>query len=107
MTGRATILRPRLRIDRHVGLAAGRWVGILAFLVFALFPCYWMLVSSLRPQPELFAVPPRLLPGTLTLEWYQVVLRATRMPRYFLILVFVSTASMIVSLPVVAAGGCG
>ena len=104
MTGRATILRPRLRIDRHVGLAAGRWVGILAFLVFALFPCYWMLVSSLRPQPELFAVPPRLLPGTLTMEWYQVVLRATRMPRYFLNSAGVSTASMIISLAVATLG---
>jgi len=104
MTGRATIRRHRLRVGPRVGLAAVRGVGILGFLVFALFPCYWMLVSSLRPQPELFAVPPQLLPGTLTIEWYRGVLRTTRMPRYFLNSAGISTASMIVSLAIATLG---
>jgi ABC-type glycerol-3-phosphate transport system permease component len=43
-----------------------------------------MLVSSLRPQQELFTLPPRLLPGSLAIEWYEVVLKTTRMPRYLL-----------------------
>jgi ABC-type glycerol-3-phosphate transport system permease component len=63
-----------------------------------------MLVSSLRPQQELFTVPPRLLPGTLTIEWYEVVLRTTRMPRYFLNSAVISTASMIVSLVIATLG---
>jgi ABC-type glycerol-3-phosphate transport system permease component len=84
-----------------------RWAGLLGLLVFALFPCYWMLVSSLRPQPELFTVPPRLLPGTLTTEWYAVVLRTTRMPRYFLNSALISTAGMIVSLTIATLGAYG
>ena len=84
-----------------------RWAGLLGLLVFALFPCYWMVVSSLRPQAELFTVPPRLLPGTLTTEWYAVVLRTTRMPRYFLNSAVISTASMIVSLTIATLGAYG
>ena len=40
----------RLRLRPRVGLLVLRWIGVVALLVFALFPCYWMLVSSLRPQ---------------------------------------------------------
>jgi ABC-type glycerol-3-phosphate transport system permease component len=94
----------RLRLRPRVGLLVLRWIGVVALLVFALFPCYWMLVSSLRPQQELFTVPPRLLPGTLTIEWYEVVLRTTRMPRYFLNSAVISTASMIVSLVIATLG---
>lgn len=104
----ATVSTPqgrRLRI--HGSLAVLRWAGLLGLLVFALFPCYWMVVSSLRPQAELFTVPPRLLPGTLTTEWYAVVLRTTRMPRYFLNSALISTASMIVSLTIATLGAYG
>jgi len=88
----------------RVGLTVLRWIGLAGLVVFALFPCYWMLVSSLRPQQELFTVPPRLLPGTLTIQWYEVVLSATRMPRYFLNSAIISTASMIVSLAIATLG---
>src|SRR5262245_38766823 len=88
----------------RVGLPVLRWIGLAGLVVFALFPCYWMLVSSLRPQQELFTVPPRLLPGTLTIHWYEVVLSATRMPRYFLNSAVISTASMIVSLAIATLG---
>jgi len=80
---------------------------VLGLLTFALFPCYWMLVSSLRPAQELFTVPPRLLPGTVTIQWYEVVLKATQMPRYFLNSALISTVSMIVSLVIATLGAYG
>jgi len=107
MSRRSATASARLRFRPRVGLAELRWAGILGLLMFALFPCYWMLVSSLRPQQELFTVPPRLLPGTLTTEWYAVVLRTTRMPRYFLNSAMISTASMIVSLTIATLGAYG
>ena len=96
-----------VRRNSRLGLAGLRWVGVLGLLTFALFPCYWMLVSSLRPAPELFTVPPRLLPGTVTIQWYEVVLKATQMPRYFLNSALISTVSMIVSLVIATLGAYG
>ena len=37
------------------------------FLMLFLFPLYWMVVTALRPQSEIFAYPPHFLP--LTLDW--------------------------------------
>ena len=96
-----------VRRNSRLGLAGLRWVGVLGLLTFALFPCYWMLVSSLRPAQELFTVPPRLLPGTVTIQWYEVVLKATQMPRYFLNSALISTVSMIVSLVIATLGAYG
>ncbi len=81
-----------------------RQITILALLVFAMFPCYWMLVSSLRPSQELFTVPPRLLPTSITSQWYDVVLRNTKMPRYFLNSFVVSSLSMCVSILIATLG---
>jgi len=94
-------------MKRHrsrAGLTVFRWIALGGLVVFALFPCYWMLASSLRPPQELFTVPPRLFPGTLTIQWYEVVLRTTRMPRYFLNSAVISGASMIVSLVIAILG---
>ena len=69
-----------------------------------MFPCYWMLVSSLRPPQELFTVPPQLLPASITTRWYEVVLRNTSMPRYFLNSFVVSSLSMCVSILIATLG---
>lgn len=89
--------------SRIMGSSA-RLVVVLGLLVFALFPCYWMVVSSLRPSQELFTVPPRLLPASVTTQWYDVVLRTTRMPRFFLNSLMVSGGSMLVSLLIATLG---
>ena len=83
---------------------AVRGALVLSLLVFALFPCYWMFVSSLRPPQELLAVPPRLLPTSVTTQWYEVVLRTTRMPRYFLNSLMISSASMLGSIVIATLG---
>src|SRR5215813_7876370 len=93
-----------VRRNSRLGLAGLRWVGVLGLLTFALFPCYWMLVSSLLPPQELFTVPPRLLPGTVTIQWYEVVLRSTQMPRYFLNSALISTVRMLVILVIATLG---
>ena len=35
------------------------------------FPLIWTIVTSLKPQTELFRIPPSLLPGTVTFEHYE------------------------------------
>lgn len=43
---------------------------VLLLLAFVAFPLYWMTVTSLKPQTEVFRVPPTFLPATWTLEHY-------------------------------------
>jgi multiple sugar transport system permease protein len=43
-------------------------LGVLAFLAVVCAPLYWMLVTALRPDSELFSVPPQLTPTKLDLS---------------------------------------
>jgi trehalose/maltose transport system permease protein len=45
-----------------------------AILVFAVFPFFWALLSSIKPSEELFATPIRYWPKAPTLENYRLVL---------------------------------
>ncbi|GIK71757.1 MAG: sugar ABC transporter permease [Chloroflexota bacterium] len=52
------------------------WFALLLFLIFALFPYYWMFVTALKPRGEIFQSPPTLFPSTfvwtnLTIPWRQ------------------------------------
>ena len=52
----------------HKALLISLTIGV-AFAV--LWPMYWILISSLKPQDKLFSSPIDYLPVTLTLESYQ------------------------------------
>ena len=47
-------------------------------------PFLWMVLSSLKPNHELFAYPPVWIPSTLTFEHYINAFRYTDFSRYFL-----------------------
>lgn len=59
-----------IRLLRTYGLA-------LVLLTFVAFPLYWMTLTSLKPQTEVFRVPPTFLPATWTLEHYVSLFRLT------------------------------
>ena len=59
-----------LRLLRTYGLA-------LVLLTFVAFPLYWMTLTSLKPQTEVFRVPPTFLPAAWTLEHYVSLFRLT------------------------------
>jgi ABC-type glycerol-3-phosphate transport system permease component len=65
-------MRPR-RNARLGGALLSYAVLVLATLG-ALFPVYWTLLTSFRQRVEIFAVPPRLVGGPITLENYREVL---------------------------------
>jgi len=46
------------------------YLGLVAAFLWAVFPFYWMVVTSLRPESEMFARPPSLLPREITFEHY-------------------------------------
>ena len=94
--------------DLESGIVAGKterfWNGILFYFVlamamlYAFFPIYWMLVTSLRPNSEVFSFPPKLLPGTLTLEHYQNFIQNPQLLRYLWNSLLIATTTAIVSL---------
>ncbi|WOI58141.1 carbohydrate ABC transporter permease [Palleronia sp. LCG004] len=62
----------KTRKDRLVTVALH--IGLLAGLLFAAFPIYWMLGSSFKTNAEIFALPPTILPEVFTLEAYVAIL---------------------------------
>ena len=73
-------------------------VGVVAF------PLVWTIVTSLKPQTELFRIPPSLLPGEITFEHYRKLLFETKFLSYFANSVIVSLATTVVVIAVALLG---
>ena len=59
------------------------------------FPLFWMIVTSLKPQTELFRIPPTWLPETVTFEHYARLLFDTPFLLYFRNSVVLATTTTI------------
>ncbi len=56
--------------------------GIVLLLAWSLLPIYWIGVTSLKPEREIYALPPTLVPAAPTLAHYATVLFKTRFPQF-------------------------
>lgn len=72
--------------------------GVVAGALFTVFPVLWMVLTSVKPFGELFAVPARLWPGKFTLDHYRQLFRLTNFPLYFENSTIVAVATTILSL---------
>jgi multiple sugar transport system permease protein len=88
---------------RHVTTLAVN-IAAWGFILLSLFPLLWMVVTSLRPQDELFQIPPRVIPMRLTFEHYGRLLLETPFLRYFANSVMLACAT---TLLVIAVGTLG
>jgi multiple sugar transport system permease protein len=61
-------------------------------------PFFWMVSSSLKPNSELFAWPPSLVPENPTLQHYSDALSTLGFSRYFINSVIVSGLSVVINL---------
>ena len=66
-------MRPSLVAGIARNIAA--WTIVLVIT----FPLLWMILTSVKPQAELFHIPPSILPGTVTFEHYVGLLTRTPM----------------------------
>lgn len=57
---------------------------VFAATVIILFPLYWMLMTSLKNEPEIYRLPPTFFPDTITSENYLFAWTQTKIPVYFL-----------------------
>jgi multiple sugar transport system permease protein len=73
-----------LKRGNRMKLKQAALVAAAVFVLFlALFPLLWMLLSSFKPNAELFQRPPKLFPETFTWEHYIELFRFTSFPIYF------------------------
>ena len=89
-----------------VGSAVAYVVSLLLVVLIG-FPLLWMLVSSFKPAAQLFVSPPRLLPSTLTLDWYRNVMLQSDAPTYFRnsLVIGAATTAICLSIGTLAAYG--
>lgn len=59
-------------------------VVILLTTILIICPFYWMMVTSLKSESEIFKVPISYFPQNVTLENYKYALTQTNIPTYFL-----------------------
>jgi ABC-type glycerol-3-phosphate transport system permease component len=87
--------------------SAVAYVVSLLLVVFIGFPLLWMLVSSFKPAEQLFVSPPRLLPSTLTLDWYRNIMLQSDAPTYFRnsLVIGAATTAICLSIGTLAAYG--
>jgi len=57
---------------------------ILLASIIILFPLYWLGVTSLKSESEIFRIPPTVVPDHLTWENHEFAWTQTQMPVYFL-----------------------
>lgn len=88
------------RLLRRVVLNVFAWAVVLAVA----FPLLWMVLTSFKPQSELFRRPPTLLPETWTLEHYERLLTGTKFLLYFRNSAVLSTATTVVVVAIATLG---
>ncbi len=81
---------------------AVRFLALLLFLIFAIGPLYWILVTSLKGPKEIYTLPLKYWPSVPTLDSYRKLFSFSNFGRYFLnslsVALFASFAAMTVSI---------
>ncbi|MCC4238714.1 carbohydrate ABC transporter permease [Thalassospira povalilytica] len=81
------------------------YLMIAAFVIFALFPLYWLLKVSVTPNDILYTEGVRMWPSRTTWENYTFVLTQSNFPHYFLNSVIVAGTTAVVTTLVAALTG--
>ena len=92
---------------RAPGRTALLWaIGLVAASVM-IFPFYWMLNTSLKPTPEVFASPPTFVSSQWSLDAYRTIFATRSIGRYFVnsVIVAVGATALSVVLASLAAYG--
>ncbi|UXT51374.1 carbohydrate ABC transporter permease [Agrobacterium tumefaciens] len=75
-----------------------RMISVLALLGVAVFPIYWMLVTSLTTSSELFAATPQFLPSFSELNVYQDVFKTIPVAAWLKNSVIVASGTTVLSI---------
>lgn len=81
------------------------WVTMAVLAVLVSFPLVWMVLSSFKPNEELWRVTPTLWPENPTLDGYRHIFTQMPFARYFLNSLFVATATTVLAVLTSAIAG--
>lgn len=87
--------QPRRR--RRGRVRWGMWITLAVICVFGFAPVYWLLVTSLTPNDQVFSFPPSFFPRELTLEHYATVFGNAQIFGYMRNSVIVSVITAVLS----------
>ncbi|GGA09227.1 ABC transporter permease [Paenibacillus marchantiophytorum] len=90
---------------RNATPTVSRVIALTLFLIGALFPFYWMLVTSLKDRQEIYSGKLTLWPQNLTFSNYIDTFQNSNFPQYFMNSFIVSISSSILVLFVSILGG--
>lgn len=90
---------------RGVAKSAAATIVTWSVVLATIFPLLWMALTSIKPQQELFTIPPMFLPRNVTLEHYRELLENTPFLKYFghSLVIASSTTALVLVLGVLGA----
>ncbi|HRL14389.1 MAG TPA: carbohydrate ABC transporter permease, partial [Aggregatilineales bacterium] len=91
------------RLIRGLGLG----IPSAFFIVFTLFPIYWLINSSLKTQNELFRFPPLYLPQQPTLDNYVNAITGTRLGSLYTSSIIVALLTCVILMVLIIFAGYG
>jgi multiple sugar transport system permease protein len=103
-TGSRPKVAARRRQRPWLGRAAA-YVGVLAVVALALFPFYWIVITSIKPADQLLTIPPTWWPVSPTLEHYARVWSFVPISRYMLNSLAVAVGTTAIGLAVATPAG--
>ena len=74
------------------------YIGLLVGLVFTLFPVFWIFISSVKTNTEVFAYPPSFIPENFTLSAYFNIFNDADKLRFFFNSYFIAIIVTILTL---------
>jgi multiple sugar transport system permease protein len=79
----------------------------LFLLALFLFPIYWMIMTAIKPQSDIFAYPPQFFPQRADWSVWARTISSTNIPRYFLNSAIVGFGTTILTLLLAAPAAYG
>jgi multiple sugar transport system permease protein len=83
------------------------YVALVAMSAVVLFPFVWIVLTSFKPQSELYAIPPTVVPLQPTLEHYATLLSSSDFTSFFINSLVVAPASTAIALLIGAPAAYG
>jgi multiple sugar transport system permease protein len=79
-------------------------LAVWAIVLIVIFPLIWMVITSVKPQTELFRIPATFWPTEITFEHYRTLLEKTAFLKYMRNSVIISTSTTILVITVAVLG---
>jgi len=77
---------------------------VWSIVLVVIFPLIWMILTSIKPQTELFRIPATFWPSAITFEHYQTLIEETPFLTYFRNSVILSSSTTLIVIAVAVAG---